>query len=551
VSMLLATLAVAHFWRVAEFGLYEDDYYFVGEPIGWTTRMAATDTVERFLAWPQGRPFNTAGTRLLAYVGFRFAGLAGVRALGVIILAANVILVFSLASRRMALLPGLVAALTFCLFAADTTKILLTHAIALQGALLFGLFALHRFAQARPRRAYVWFTAALLTYESAALPFLLAPLLTAEAWRPSRRTVRRHLGICGLIAAAIVAVRLLMSESRLTEAAAAGWWALLERALGSLALGPVTSATLMVTRPIEAARGWNALPWGLLSVQLALLLVALSAAWFAEKDGRGFCLPKADHALRGDARTPSWQLFVGLALWIAGYALAFTHWPPTTSEGRLTSVHLAATFGCAWTLGAAAWLVIRRLADRPILAKVFLIGLALYFTLLSAFHQTVQVQFATSWRDQRSLWSQVVALCLDLEDGTIVFLRPDGIPLNRMARVSSWADPLVLELLYRFPRSWSSVPRAFALDPEIVASFEEVDGVTRWRVPNATWSAHVVALDRENVIVLESAEGGLRRVDGVAIVNAIPIPSKPRAQASVATLSRGPLFGLLIDRGRP
>jgi len=37
VSMLLATLAVAHFWRVAEFGLYEDDYYFVGEPIGWST----------------------------------------------------------------------------------------------------------------------------------------------------------------------------------------------------------------------------------------------------------------------------------------------------------------------------------------------------------------------------------------------------------------------------------------------------------------------------------------------------------------------------------
>jgi hypothetical protein len=70
-----------------------------------------------------------------------------------------------------------VGAAMFCLFPADTTKILLTHDFQLQPALTFALLASLAYAAHRRWLAYPLAACALLSYENAFLALFALPLL--------------------------------------------------------------------------------------------------------------------------------------------------------------------------------------------------------------------------------------------------------------------------------------------------------------------------------------------------------------------------------------
>ena len=555
---LLLTIAVAHFLRFSDFGLYEDDYYYVGEPLGWSLPQAVASVADALRGWPNGRPVGQAVPRFLAFAGGSLFGLPGVYLLGFAVIATNALLAFRLAARLFPPLPAFAFALVFSLFPADTTRIFPTYALQMHLAQLFALLAAERLLVRRPLAALPFFVLVLLTYETLSAPLFLVPLLAGTAWT---RAWRRWLAAWAAMAVAVlsvVAIRSIMDERRIVEALSSGIPSLLGKVAAAPLLGIWTSARLLVTRPVDAFSTLLAAEWLAVLAYLAALVWVIarlgddeSAASPAEAAATARSLaggpPSGSAAAHG---TASWTLFIGILAWLAGYALSFTHWPPLAVAGRGTSVHGAATLGAALTTAALAW-ILGRTARRRVSRTILRLGVAGFFALLVGFHLTVQRAFAESWTQQRALWRQVVELCPDLEEGTVIFVQPQGLPANSMALVSSWADPLVLELVFRFPREWSSVPRAFALHREVAASFSEVDGTVRWRVPDATWRSHVSVLDHKKVVVLKSEAGRLQRIRGKVRIDSVEITSKRRTRQTIATFPRGPLFALLLGDELP
>ena len=555
--LLVLTAGVAHFLRLSAFGLYEDDYYYVGEPLGWDLRAAVDFVAEAFTNWPQGRPVGLALPRFLAFAVGSSLGLRGIYLLGFAVIAANTLLAHRLAARFLPPFPALAFALVFCLFPADTTRIFPTYALQMHVALLFSLLAADRLLARRHLAATAFFALVLLTYETPGVPLFLVPLLGSVGWTLAWKRWLPAWAAMASVVLSVVAIRSWMGERRIVEALSGDLPTLLGTVAAAPFVGFFASARLLMARPIDALFSLAPEEW------LAVLACFCALAWVIARlvagGGPGASsaaarapglppLPEPDSAgMRGAA---GWTLFVGILTWLAGYALSFTHWPPLATAGRPTSVHGAAALGAATTSGALAWILLLRARRR--IARIALgVCVAGYFSLLLGFHLTVQRAFAESWSLQRDLWRQVVRLCPDLEEGMLIFLRTEGLPENSMALVSSWADPLVLELVFRFPPEWSSVPRAFALSREVVDSFSEANGIVRWRVPDATWKSHLAVLDRSKVVVLASEGGRLRRERGTVRINSVEIRSKRRTRLTVAAIPRGPLFELLLGSELP
>src|SRR5262249_19096319 len=76
--IIILTVALAYYLRIFEYGLYEDDYFYVGDPLGWDLRTAFENAAADLQTWPQGRPVGFAVPRLLAFASGALAGIPGV-----------------------------------------------------------------------------------------------------------------------------------------------------------------------------------------------------------------------------------------------------------------------------------------------------------------------------------------------------------------------------------------------------------------------------------------------------------------------------------------
>ncbi|MDQ3810093.1 MAG: hypothetical protein M3336_07375, partial [Chloroflexota bacterium] len=171
-----ALVWLAQFHHLAEFGLYEDDYFFVAQAMGQDLSYLAGRLIV-FWTLPQGRPLGFFLPDLLSFVGDKLGGLPAIYSLGFGIVTANTFLCYRLLRARVPALAAGAGAAMFCLFPADTTKVLLTHDFQLQPALTFALLSAVAYAAGRRRTAYLVGSGALLAYESGFLALFALPLL--------------------------------------------------------------------------------------------------------------------------------------------------------------------------------------------------------------------------------------------------------------------------------------------------------------------------------------------------------------------------------------
>src|SRR5438067_8363614 len=232
---LLVWLAQFHHFR--DFGLYEDDYWFISEAMGKNLDYLANRFVTAFTSLPQGRPFGFFLPDLLSFIGDKLGGLAGIYLLGFAIVTLNTFLCYRLLRHRVPIAPAAFGAAVFCLFPADTTKILLTHDFQLQPSLTFALIAALSYVSDRRLLAYVLSAGALLSYESGFLALLGLPLFARRWDRGTARRLLVHVGVLGGIVAVAVVLRFLVGESRATTSAG-GVASIVPPLLGSLVLGP-------------------------------------------------------------------------------------------------------------------------------------------------------------------------------------------------------------------------------------------------------------------------------------------------------------------------
>jgi hypothetical protein len=525
VGLLAVVAAVSQFLHVRQFGLYEDDYFFIAQAMGKDPGYLA-ERLAVFARWTQGRPIGFFLPDLLSWIGDKLGGLTAIYVLGFLVVVLNASLFYVLLRRRQSRTVALLGGLGFLLFPADTTKILLTHDFQLQPSLTFFLLASIAYLDGRRILPYVLIVGSLISYESPFVVFFGVPLLDVPWSRGTPRALLRHGLTLGGVFALGVLVRVLVGEGR-AVGATGSVLEILPRMLGSMVLGPIRSLELFAYGPVLALPTWD--------VETLVLAVGLglALAWVLRR-----LLPPQEETRGLSWESPLVQLLLaGAVLLVLAYPLAFTHYPPLAVAGRSTSVHLAATIGGSVIFAAlAAWVLSRRALGVALVAA--------YLALLGGYYLTIQRDFVRAWDEQRGFWSQVAACCSDVQDGTVLIVETDAPLATPMIGANSWADPLVLRLLYRFPADWQDPPRLFTLEPGWTSRIRPDDAGPspgspgepsgwRWLVPAATWDEHWEPLPVGNLIVLRSIDGTLVRsteplaVDGASV--ALKPPGPPTA----------------------
>jgi hypothetical protein len=526
--LLIAAVSwIAQFHHFRDFGLYEDDYWFISEAMGKDLSYLVARFEKVFTTLPQGRPFGFFLPDLLSWIGDRLGGLPGIYLLGFLLVVLNSFLFARLLRRRVPALVAAIGGLAFCLFPADTTKFLLIHDFQLQPSLTFILLASLAYARGLKPLAYLVSVGSLLAYENGFLAFIALPLLL-RPWRKSTlRELARHVAILVLIVAGVLAVRFVVGEGRATTSVGS-LTEILPKLLGSLVIGPARAIALFVYGPLKAVPTWDA-ETIFLSVGsgIALAYGLVAAAQRAMK--------------RDDDLRPIFEVGgAGAIMLVLGYALAFTHFPPNAVVGRGTSVHLGATIGAATLFSAVVWLGIRYVTPRVVAPLV-----AGYLALAIGYPITIERDFVRGWQIQRQFWQQVAACCTDFQDGTVLIYEQDPAgPETTFVFPNSWADALVLDETYRFPATWAKPPRLFSLTDWQSRVQPEGDDL-RWWVPAASWDEHWETLPQNNVIVLRKVGGVVSRITGSIEVAGRPLRLKDPAQPTHYPPAQ--LYDLLLD----
>ena len=553
---LAGMLWVAHFWYFRSFGLYEDDYSHISPPLGWNL----SDLIGSFYVlvyWPLGRPLGWFLNFSLAFLGGQLGGLPVLYIMNFLIQVSNAFLFYFLLRRIGYEVIALVGAAIFGLFPATTTHIFLMHALGQEYvSLMFLLIAMHCYLSGRKPVAYLFSLACLLTYETPYTVFLVAPLLLLPWDRKLLKQMLRHAALWLAILLTVVIIRGLMGEGRIEGAGSsvAGVVEILRRVLTSLYLGPKAALKTFAGGPLWVLSHW--------SPELAIvLLVSLPAFFFMlRRLGSGAAMRNAEDASDPAPGFPGLKsgwlsrflhpqllklLLTAIIMLSAAYLFSFTHYPPTASYGRLTSVHLAATLGGALLFAGLALLLLTVLRTRGLgYAGVFL--LALYLSSLVAYGFTIQEDFKDAWRNEQKFWSSVVAMVPDASEGTVIIVWDRGLPQSHFIESNSWADPLVLEQIFDFPAQWKTPPRVWVVDKTWTRLLDGKTGEITWVVPPATWPGGRSALPQGNTILLEYKQGKLIRDSGDFMVEGHPLHLKTLTPGANPGWQPGPLYPLLI-----
>jgi len=543
---------VSHFVLFRSLGLYEDDYAIVSEGLGWT--LGDLRGYMRVIAtWPEGRPLHYLLPHVLAFLAGQAGGLSTAYILAYVVQAANAFLFYWLL-RRLGLTKGaLPGALAFGLFPADTTHTLLVHAFGQHTSLTFLLVAVHLFLSDKRSLAYLSSVGSLLTFESAYMVFLAVPLLSQPWDRRLLKAMLRHAAIWLSLLGLAVLVRIVVGEERMmTLGSSPGSVTLaLSHIVIALWMGPAVSLASFWAGPAWTLTHWR---WEL-SVVFSACFVLCLLSFGHWRSGAGAARPES-HALPhielfhlshnlalSDGQRQAIRLaLVSLPMISIAYGLSFTHFPPTVTYGRLTSVHLAATFGAA-LLFASVWAFLLDI-DRPRWVGPMVTGLlSVYLSVLVAYRFAIQLDFRQAWANQRQFWTQVVALCPDLNNRTMIFVPNHDLATTRFILTHSWADPIVLPQLYGYGRDWAHAPRLFVVPVDWTQSVVREGQQLLWQVPAATWEPHWEALPDGNIILLEMEGGRLVRRSGFLRVGGQDLHLKP----ATSTDSRLPPHGLLYD----
>ncbi len=439
-AFLLGSIVfIAHYTNFTSMGLYEDDYLFAMSTSDYSLTQIVAAIGDQFSTWVQGRPLGFSLAFLLSWIGIHSGGLGTIYLIGFLIVATNTILLYSVIRREFGQASAFFSGLLFALFPGDTTKELLTHSLALQPSLTCLLIACLFYQRNHKLLAYGTISLTLIIYESAFMPFFAVPLLLEK--RSSWQDWLKHFGLLfGTMAIAVI-IRRLFNESRIVDTLGKPQ-EVIYQIFASLVMGPATSLYLCLLRPLTALQSLH-LKTPDFSLLAALLLFAALLAWYLWKQ------PQENKAYGR-------QIRLGVLMLVASYALAFTHFPPTATEGRLTSVHLAASVAVA-ILGGGLFAFLLKQGSAIRLGSSLLFGI--YFALLVRFGLVVQNDYVQVWQQQQAFWSQLVTLAPDLDARTVVLvdnIDHTGLKQGTYIYGYAWSIPLVLERLFYFPSSHSN-----------------------------------------------------------------------------------------------
>jgi hypothetical protein len=221
------------------------------------------------------------------------------------------------------------------------------------------------------------------------------------------------------------------------------------------------------------------------------------------------------------------------------------------SAGRATRVHMAAIVGASILFACVVSTLLQRSRTGRSRGRVRA-GAAGILALLLGFGFVVQKDYVRSWVEQRSFWAQVVRLCPDVQEGTVVLVDPTGLQDTTQIGANTWNLPRILDQVYAFPEAWPEPPRVFRLAPGWQDAIVPEDG--RFRLDATTVSAPPSlyrAVDSTSVILLTSANGQLARQPGPLLIGDDAFGLQAPAAELQRQLAPGPVYALLIEGRGP
>jgi hypothetical protein len=557
---------VSYFASVRDFGIYEDDYAYIGYPTSlydnkvvgypteWDWSRLGAYIKGNFVHWFQGRPTGLVIARTCIFLGSKIGGLHAIYLFGFGFIALNTILVFLLLRKYTPEVAAVTGALVFCLCPADTTKILLTHSLQNQPSVTFLLIASISYLAGKRPLSYLFILGALTTYETAVMPFFAIPLLKGSWGQKTMKELVGHAFIIFALIAVVTCLRVFLNESRVLETLHASYLTTIIKLVGNLASGPLIVLGTLLVRPITAVLDINKSNLIFIGVMFPALIW-----WFYNVDS-GNLGPPIENRCFFKRRLLSWSIrirvpenlkkaahisVVGIVMLVLAYGLSFTH-RTLVASGRETSVHLAASVASAIIAAGIFWAMFS-IGEFYQKKRTTVALTALYFSLLIGFQLVVQKDYVKSWRNQRRFWRNVVLLCPDLQDGTLVFVDARGLPETKYIKSNSWADAIVLQEVFRFPKKWREPPHLFVVNEELQKSFERVGERVKWQVPAAMWDSHSEYLPRNNVIWLEVKQGVLTRRRGAIEVDGTPFVLKEQPSVRPVEYPKGVFYKYLIS----
>ncbi|MCP5116068.1 MAG: DUF998 domain-containing protein [bacterium] len=529
--MLAATIWVGRYWHSESFGLYEDDYFRVGPAIdlsAWEVLNAAWERITTLQA-NFGRPLHEGGVFSGAFFGYRLlGGLAGIYRLGWVVLLGNAILCYLLLQR----LSGsqtfaATGALLLATYPCDTTPAYITSTYGAQPALTYLMGGLLSFAHGRRALGYLIATGALLTYETAFPAFLAAPLFERPWTRSHWRRLAIHGGIVMATLAAAAVVRKYGGGPRLAEISSLE---LVQAGVAQMLAGPGWGLWLLVIKPAEAL----ILQLDRYPVLLSLCFIAFAALllWLPQ--------PKI---LREAPRI----LLTGAAVLILAYPLTLTT-AASSASGRGSRVHMVAALGTAILLALVGSILLgasRRLPIRLVAALLIATGL----TGAVASGLRVQQDYALAWDYQKAFWTDVLSLCPDLGEQTMVLVDYKGFRHVREARAFGWQIVVQIPLMFHYPAYWSEPPRGFFLHHDWRERAGLGQGPLEWIDLMSFTPVILDEFPNPEFILLEARDGKLHRRTGRIEAGGFVMELKPPDPNTPAYPRRRLTQHLLLGEG--
>ena len=569
IPLLALITFIAHFWHYQGLGLYEDDYFLIGQPMSMNL-----DEAWEFIKWhivnfnvTEGRPLLYIIEFSVGFVGnliqdFNYLYLIDYGAILINNLLVYVFLRF-LWNQQFFAIAGTLA---FTLFPADSNHAYLGH-INLYSSITFLLLALLCFLHNKKILSYLLIFASLFCYETVFPAFLAAPLLKKRWDRTMLKEILGHTLIIAAMLGIVFILRKVTGEDRINQL---DLLTIILTPIRQMAIGPLVGLSMFFYRPAQTLLNLK----GELLVFIPISFVgflALLSSLKSQTEQNG----SADENL--PTESPIKQLtFLGLSLLIFSYALNFTR-AATEINGRSSRVHMTAAIGASILVGLLAHLIVN-LAKTNVTKNIVNGGFAIFFSLLVGFGLTVQQENQLSWQYQRAFWTDVIHLCPDIEPETIILV---DAPLNTAKYLHSfiqWGVPMTLRQIYKFPESWARLeelpktddkprwyywrkytmyPKVYRLNPnwqdtivkqgqfDFDPKNKAFEYFLKWEPPRL--------IDSHDIILLQENNGKLSRRSEPLTIGDRLFEFKPVSDSTLQSFEKGVLYDKLIkqDDGKP
>ena len=560
--LLAITIWIAYFWHYTSFGLYSDDHGRIALGMQMDlSRLLHTLRNYFLMRTGQGRPLHDGFIFLFPFIGSRLGGLHALYWIAYAIATLNSVLFYVLL-RRLSIhqVFAVTGALAFCLFPADSSKIFLTHAFAIQTSLTFLLVALYSYLIGRKKWSYLLIFGSLITYETMFPVFLAAPLLNKKWDARLRRELFKHALAVGAMMLCISIIRkVARAGGRIGELDVLTTISL---PLRHMFAGPIVSMTTFLYHPIQTLLALDGklvvfllicfagFVWTLSQLKLDRSSNVLCLRYSTES--KAFRLKNSEF-LKELAKLAS----IGLVMLLLSYPLTFTTNPTSFSfTGQGGRAHSAAIVGAS-ILCACVCSAILLIASAYQKRRLATLGLAGFFTLLVGVGLSVQQDYALAWQYQQAFWTDVTQLSSDMTNGTVILVDAELKRTKHWKIIQGGAKkpPVVLRNIYRFPKEWESPPRLYLLKPnwqDAIISDENLFDLNYSTIvafnPDPLkphpfgFEKYLDKVDSSHIILLETENGRLIRRTEPLVIDGREFTLKEMSTSKLPPLEKGHLY---------